>query len=101
MCECDIGPKAFYEVTRKARVEHRCCECRNVIAPGQTYEYASGIWDEGPMSFKTCLPCVDERKAYVAQLNSRDCQPCFGELYEGYPPEELPPHHQRSTRAAA
>ncbi|HEX7767092.1 MAG TPA: hypothetical protein VF443_10285 [Nitrospira sp.] len=101
MCGCDDdGPEAFCEVTRKARIEHRCCECRGVIAPGQTYEYASGIWDGDPRAFKTCSLCVEARKQHADQLTRYDCQPCFGELYEGWASNELPPHVAAIRNAA-
>lgn len=46
---------------KKARVAHRCCECRGEIVAGAHYEYTSGVWDDGPASFKTCLPCAEQR----------------------------------------
>ena len=93
MCSCDDdGPEAFCEVTRKARKEHRCCECRGVIRAGQTYEHASGIWEGEPRSFKTCAACVEARKEYIAGLPRGCCAPCFGELYLDWPFETLPAH---------
>jgi hypothetical protein len=99
MCDCE-GPRCHVETTRKARVEHRCCECGNAIGRGDQYEYFSGVWDYGPNNFKTCLLCAAERKRFVSELTGWDCAPCFGELYEGYAPDELPPHHRRYERAA-
>lgn len=52
-------------VTRTARKEHRCYECRETIVPGQKYEYCSGIWDGSPSAFKTCLSCVEIRNHFA------------------------------------
>lgn len=53
-------PKCSTVVIRKARKEHKCCECRKVISKGDKYEYLSGVWDE-PQSYKTCISCADMR----------------------------------------
>lgn len=92
MCDCDDSPRAFCTRTRTAAKAHRCCECHGVITKGEKYEYVSGIWDEGPNDFKTCAACVETRDEYIAQLTRYDCQPCFGDLFEGWPENELPPH---------
>lgn len=59
------GPSCSYITTRRARKDHRCTECRQPIAKGVTYEYASGIWDGRPDSFKTCLPCAEIRNHFA------------------------------------
>jgi hypothetical protein len=51
-------PQAFNRITRRARKEHRCCECLGIIRKKETYCYCSGIWDSRPDSFKTCNDCV-------------------------------------------
>lgn len=99
MCDCDT-PSAFQRHPRKARKDHKCCECRCVIAKGEAYEYASGIWDGEPSDFKTCALCVEAREEYVAQLGRYDCPPCFGDLYDDWPAEYLPPHVAQKRRAA-
>jgi len=48
-----------------ARKEHHCIECRETIAAGTRYEYASGIWDGSASSFKTCLDCVEIRNHFA------------------------------------
>ncbi len=91
MCDCDV-PSAFYQTTRKARKDHKCCECHGTIAKGETYQYSSGIWDGSPGHFKTCMACVSVKETYTSHLTRYDCTPSFGELYEDWPQDELPPH---------
>lgn len=62
---CDM-PRAYREITRKARKEHRCCECNLVIPAGDTYQYISGIWDGSPDSYKTCMNCVYVRNVFTS-----------------------------------
>ena len=68
ICDCstDFGdaPSCSVVKTRRARKEHKCCECHGLILPGSRYEYTSGIWDGDPMDFKTCLTCVAIREQY-------------------------------------
>lgn len=101
MCDCDDGPTVMREVIRRARKQYRCCECGNHIEVGNRYEYVTGIWDGVGQTFRTCLDCVEARKIYVDQLDRHDCLPCFGELYEGWAPCELPLHHRRHEPRAA
>jgi len=60
-CYCDDNSPEFYSVrTVTARKPHRCDECRKVaIAPGEKYEYVSGLWDGNFNYFKTCHACKD------------------------------------------
>lgn len=104
MCSCDTAdmPEVFDSMWRKARKPHRCVECSRGIKPGDRYEYASGIWDGEPDSYKTCARCVRLRKAHIAadlavqrdeiakvaatrpvywpQEQPQRCSPIFGEL---------------------
>lgn len=50
-------PDAFQTKTRKARKEHKCCECYQPIKKGEFYQYSSGIWDGEPSAYKQCLTC--------------------------------------------
>jgi hypothetical protein len=59
------GPSCSSEYVRTARKEHVCHECRKPIVRGQRYEYASGVWDGRPSSFKTCLLCVEIRTHFA------------------------------------
>lgn len=68
-CDCSIdidgcGPLAFTEEIRQARKTHRCVECNDIIDVGDYYEYVSGVWENGPASYKTCLTCVQIREDY-------------------------------------
>jgi len=81
MCFDAEPPEAFWQCVRRARKEHRCCECRITIEPGTRYEYVSGIWDGYANSYKTCLGCVSLRDAVVEHERAAGC---FGN--EAYPP---------------
>lgn len=80
-CWCSIyisdaeGPSAFSFKYRVARKEHRCCECRCLISPGDTYLYESGIWEGAPTQFKTCLACESVRGVYFCGFE-------YGRLWE-------------------
>lgn len=104
MCECEYeGPMAMRTVMRKARKEHRCCECSNTIKIGDIYEYVSGIWDNQASSYKTCGLCADVRSLIIlirridaAPLNGRRsydvCWPAFSLLYDYWDFATFPAH---------
>lgn len=53
----------LYEVTTpKARIEHKCCQCGEVIQPGQRYSRFRGLYEWGFSTFKSCLPCEEIRQ---------------------------------------
>lgn len=54
MCEF---PATYMMRVRRARKEHRCCECRGKIPKGESYNYHSGVWDGQGRSFKVCADC--------------------------------------------
>jgi len=58
-----------------ARKQHKCGECARAILPGERYEYATGIWDDGPSTHKTCSDCLSMRAAFFC--DSWD----YGELW--------------------
>jgi hypothetical protein len=63
--DCDEPCLVCCEVTRKARKEHRCCECRETIRVGQRYVEETGIdYDHDPFCYRTCLPCHAIRERY-------------------------------------
>ncbi len=57
-----------------ARKRHKCCECRGWIEPGETYRYASGIWDY-PESFKFCADCDALRAEVDEGVHGEDATP--------------------------
>lgn len=63
-CAIDIssydydGPDPFFEDMVKARKEHVCGECGEMIQPGEKYERAKGLWDGRWEEHKTCIPCT-------------------------------------------
>lgn len=63
-CDFDNGPECYQEIWRKARKDHKCCECYRDIKKGEKYQYISGIWDGRPSSFKTCKQCATIRDEY-------------------------------------
>jgi len=82
-CECefegvdvwDCGPEFINQGIRKARKEHKCCECGETIPPGTEYEYVSGCWTGDFLVFKTCLDCESLRSNLL-------CSWTYGDLYE-------------------
>lgn len=50
-------PQCYRLVKRKARKDHKCCECRGLIPKGESYNYHSGIWNGEPESYKVCVDC--------------------------------------------
>ena len=75
MCEL---PSVSSCVTRKARKEHECCECRQTIEKGQFYEVVTGCWDGVWSEFKTCSDCVAILKECMAEVDDHYHQ--FGRL---------------------
>lgn len=51
------GPSFCKWSTRRARKEHRCCECGGAIRSGETYNYLGGVWEGYWDSYKFCTPC--------------------------------------------
>lgn len=71
-CYCDYTMASLCVTKiRKARIEHKCDECRSKINPGQAYEYTFGIWDGKRDYIKTCQYCVNMRDFVKAHV------PCF------------------------
>lgn len=90
--DCEM-PQAFQQKMRKAKKEHKCCECHKIIAVGETYEYSSGVWDGRPASFKTCTECVAIRSEYT-QSTGEPTSFCdlgstiYDTFYRGFGPKE-------------
>lgn len=82
MCDCDSNYCiTINHIDRKARKDHKCCECQRTILKGETYESVSGLWREsGFDTFKTCGHCVAAREV-CKQLDPGSCV-CFMGLVE-------------------
>ncbi len=72
-------PSCFTQVNRKARKDHKCCECFETIQKGETYSYTSGVWDGTGQSFKQCTNCHEIMEA-AANMTEFDDPPCFCDL---------------------
>lgn len=81
MCEY---PEYANRTQRVARKEHRCCECRGVIKPGEKYSYVFGVWSGDVMTFKTCPDCNQLRFEYDVTHPNKDLDEMmpFEGLYE-------------------
>lgn len=64
----DGGNDFFREVTRRAAKPHRCCECSDPIAVGESHEYAAGKSDGMFWDYRTCAACVEIRKTFVCHM---------------------------------
>ncbi len=62
--EVEESPEVGSVKLRRARVDHQCGECPNVIKPGFLYEYATGLNDGRWWSAKTCARCLNIRSEY-------------------------------------
>ena len=46
-------PPECYDVKeRRAKKDHKCCECKGTIKKGETYHYHHGVWNGEGASFK-------------------------------------------------
>jgi len=79
------GPSCSSTAIRAARKEHVCGECRCVIPKGTRYEYATGVWDGRPDSFKTCLLCVEIRDHFACE--GWIYEQLWGDLQESFFPD--------------
>ena len=78
--DVDGYPEFFEEAWPKARREHRCCECRQMIQKGEKYQACSGKFDGAFFCDKTCAACAEIRHAY----SCGDSEPCFGDLWSSF-----------------
>lgn len=94
-------PSCFHSRVRKARVAHKCCECKQQINPGDEYRYSSGIWDSEPASFKQCLTCAAIMDVALHINRENNCLPeegpGFGDLV-GWVIEELDSYPEQISR---
>jgi len=82
MCEM---PSCYRETKRKARKEHKCCECRIKITAGTEYMYKSGVWDGNPQDYKMCMNCHEIQSAAESLARSeQNGPPAFENLKEWF-----------------
>lgn len=60
----DSQPDTFRETKPKARKQHKCGECSRTIERGEIYSRESGIWENGPETYKTCSDCLSIRNEF-------------------------------------
>lgn len=63
-CGCDEYPSFFKETARRARKEHKCCECGHTITPGQEYQHIFMVYEGDPDTYKVCERCADLMSAF-------------------------------------
>ena len=79
-CYCDYEmPSFFREKFVRAKKQHKCCECHQVINIGDTYQYVIGKWDGEVQIYKSCEKCANLRDS----LNDVSC-PYYRGLGEEY-----------------
>lgn len=59
----------------KAKKHHKCCECGNIINPGEEYEKVVGKWDGYFSEYKTCKVCLEIRKNIF-------CSWCYSTMWQ-------------------
>ena len=75
-----MRPEAVLIKNRKARKEHKCCECHSIIKVTEVYRQTSGIWEGEAYSFRQCIACA-EISDMVWKLDIlEDEGPSFGDL---------------------
>lgn len=57
-------PTFYNRKTVKARKEHKCCECGDIIKTGSEYEKAVGRWGKDFDVYKTCADCLSIGHAF-------------------------------------
>lgn len=82
---CDvICLQSLVREQRKARKEHKCCECGAIVKPGEHYTYSHGVWDGSGQSFKQCLDCAEVSSAAAAFVDDPEDGPAFTGLREWF-----------------
>jgi hypothetical protein len=70
MCDAyyDEPVEVWHETTHRARKEHRCWGCREMISPGATYQRTAIVFDGEAYARKHCMRCAK----LLAALRERD-----------------------------
>jgi hypothetical protein len=70
-CACDVGVDDFSTMIddriNKARKEHKCGECHEVINIGDKYNTQKEVHDGDFSTHKTCIPCMEVRDTYLTR----------------------------------
>lgn len=61
------GPEFHTETFPIAWKTHRCSGCGRDILKGEKYEYATGRWDGGFSTYKTCDECLSIRDVFFCE----------------------------------
>lgn len=77
-------PSVFRQITRTARKEHKCCECRQPIKVGEKYIYSSGIWDGRAGDYRQCLICNEVSNAAASLMDDPEDMPTLTGLREWF-----------------
>ena len=56
--DCDERYSVYYKQVKRARKEHKCCECRRAIAPGEPYQFSKGLYDGTWDTWHMCQHCL-------------------------------------------
>ena len=78
---CDLFPEVWRATVHVARKQHRCCECRVPILPGEKYTYCFGVWEGRKDIYKQHDLCATACEYVRDNIQSGNCIP-FGSLKE-------------------
>lgn len=70
MSACE-NPTLYVLNKRRARKQHKCCECGGIIEIGEVYCCHRGVWDSSWYVFKVCDDC-DKLRMRVDTLSRRE-----------------------------
>ena len=92
--EIDETYAVYLERARRARKEHRCGACKEIIAPHDTYTVVSVVFDSKAQTIKRCARC-QKLHEHLRDLNPGESWPAerldCGETYESEWECEPPP----------
>lgn len=69
-------------IIRRARKNHRCCECGELILAGLPYKRIAGKWNGEFSQYKFCMTCVDLVEWYLSEIDNYEYGYGFTTLYE-------------------
>lgn len=79
------------DATPKARKRHWCELCFGPIEPGEVYDRTTYIGDDGPYTWKSCIPCREVTRGIV-----RDD---YYDPDDGYTPDDADEWAHEAARA--